>query len=372
MRIALLVDAFRSLGGIEEIVDYLSAEFIRSGHQVTIVSTPYFETGCERRPRTTAECLYFEIPSRKPVSLRHLERIVKQPRALEFTEYLGRERPDVVNSHIWQWDKFPTIASACRSAGVPFVQSFDTDEWGRGKLGVRALRALDSAAAFTVLSGAVRNNLSGLIPAIANAHLITGGVDCTAAEAAPAHHEAYPYIFSAARLDLKHKAIDILIDAFAKISNELSDLRLLIAGDGPDRGAIEARAHTAGLAERIVMLGALSHEELWSFYKGARIFAMPSRQGEAMGLVFLEAMACGIPVIATRSGGVSEVVCDGQTGILTTPDDTGELAAALLRLMHDPARALEMGLKAKSVAASEYSWTAVAQQYLQVYSSCLA
>src|SRR5216683_1658215 len=100
MRIALLVDAFRSLGGIEEIVDYLADEFMRIGHAVTVISTPYFEPGCERTPRTAAECVYLEIPSRKTVSIRHLERIFRQPDATTLVDHLRRWRPDIVNTHI--------------------------------------------------------------------------------------------------------------------------------------------------------------------------------------------------------------------------------------------------------------------------------
>ena len=371
MRIALLVDAFRSLGGIEEIVDYLAVEFIRSGHQAIVISTPNFEPGCERTPRTTAECVYVEIPSRKAVSLRHLERLVKQPEATALIDHLRRWRPDIVNTHIWQWDKFATVADACRAAGIPFVQSFDTDEWGRGKLGLKPLRALDRAADITVLSEAVKRNLAMVTGAISSAHVIIGGVDCESAAAAPPYRRDRAYVFAAARLDLRHKAIDVLIDAFAAVAGDFPQFDLLIAGDGPDRAKLVAQIEYAGLGSRVEMLGALAHSDLWTLYKGATVFAMPSRSGEAMGLIFLEAMACGIPVIATRSGGIPEIMPDGRAGLLIDHAEQGELARAIGRLLDDPALASRMGRTGRELAAAKYSWTAIAQRFLEVYRACL-
>jgi glycosyltransferase involved in cell wall biosynthesis len=371
MRILLLVDAFRSLGGIEEIVDYLAAEFVRMRHEAIVVSTPYFEPGCERAPRTTAECVYLDIPSRKPVTLRHFERLLRRPAgAAEFAAFLERRRPDVINSHIWQWDKFPTVAQACRDAGVPLVQSFDTDVWGRGRLGDKALRALSDAAGVTVLSQAVAERLAPMLPAARGAHVMIGGVDCAAASAAMPCARERPYIFSAARLDLRHKALDILIAAFAEVAREFPALDLLLAGDGPDRSKLRDLAESLGIGERIVMLGVRPHQELWSLYKGAEIFAMPSRPGEAMGLVFLEAMACATPVAATRSGGIPEIVPDGVAGIIVEPDDALEFAGALRRLLNDRRLAREMGMAAQKIAA-EHGWAAVAERYLRVYESCL-
>jgi glycosyl transferase family 4 len=164
MRILLIVEAFRCIGGIEEVVDHLAFEFSRHGHHVAVLSTPYVPAGCERIPLAQVECLYSEIPGRKISSLRHPERLFRRPPGVaELSRMIGGWRPDVVSSHEWQWDKFPTIGDACRNANAPFVQSL-YDWRGRGKLGDSPLRALNRAAALTALSHATRRYFEPLVP----------------------------------------------------------------------------------------------------------------------------------------------------------------------------------------------------------------
>src|ERR1700720_3128843 len=131
MRIMLIAEDFRAIGGIQEVVDHVSEELIASGHQVAIVSTPYISPWAERKPRTIAECTIVEIPGHKAVTLRHLERLWRQPPAAELSAQIDRFRPEVLNSHVWTWDKFMGVAIACRHARVPMVQSL-YDSWGQG------------------------------------------------------------------------------------------------------------------------------------------------------------------------------------------------------------------------------------------------
>lgn len=368
MRILLIVEAFRSIGGVQEIVDHLACELSRSGHTVALVSTPYVAPGSVRTGRAQVETAYLDIPSQKVVTWRHPERVVRQARGDELERYLVRWRPDVVSSHVWTWDKMPTVAAVCRRLRLPLVQSL-YDSWGRGQLGVGALGALDYASALTAISRATRDYFAARRPAARNARVIGGGVDLEMAESVPAYCHERPYLFCASRIDLAHKALDVLVDAFAVVLAGHPGFDLLIAGDGPDRGRIEARVSAAGLAGKVVMLGGRrQHDELFPFYKGATLVVMPSRQPEGLGLVLLEAMSCGTPAVASRSGGAPEIVRDGQTGLLVEGTEPARWAAAILKLLGEPEALSAMGERGREYAR-RFGWGAVAAGFLDVYKS---
>lgn len=138
-------------------------------------------------------------------------------------------------------------------------------------------------------------------------------------------------ILFAGRL-IPRKGADRLIEAV----RELSDGRvtLEIAGDGPERDALEQLAAECGIAERTVFWGRLSRGEVLERMKRADIFCLPSRE-ETFGLVYLEAMACGCVVIGTRGEGIDGVIRDGENGFLAEPDEPAELTAVLRRICRE-------------------------------------
>ena len=363
-----VAEDFRAIGGIQETVDRVSAELIAMGHRVAIVSTPYVTPGAERTPATSGECALVEIPGYKAVTLRHLERLWRQPIANELVAEIARFRPAIINSHVWTWDKFMSVASACRRTRMPLVQTLH-DTWGRGKLGRRALRAFKYAAALTTNSAATKAQFVALSRRARQARVVLGGVDLAAAAAATPWPRERGYIFCAARQDLRHRAIDVLLAAFAMIAPEYPTVDLLIAGDGPDRERLTGAVAAAGLAGRVTMLGTRPRAELWSLFKGALFFVMPSRLPEGLGLVFLESMACARPVIATRSGGTTEIVIDGDNGLLVDRNEPDAFAAALRTMLADERRRLAMGHRGNAMVRERFSWRAVALRYLAVYTS---
>ncbi len=370
MRIMFIAEDFRAIGGIQETVDHVSEELIAIGHEVAIVSTPYVTPGAERTRRTMAECIIVEIPGRKAVTIRHLERLWRQPPATDLIAEINRFRPQVINSHVWTWDKFMSVAIACRRAGVPLVQSL-YDSWGQGKLGRGALRSLSYAAALTALSEATKAQFASYSRRARKARVVLGGVDLASADAAPPYLRERSYIFCAARLDLRQKAIDVLVSAFALIAPDHPNIDLLIAGDGPDRERLVALAAEAGLARRVATLGVRPRAELWSLYKGALFFAMPSRLPEGLGLVFLESMACSRPVIATRSGGTPEIVIDGDNGFLIDANEPESFADAMRVLLADEHRRLAIGRRGYATVRERFTWRAVALRHLDSFTAAL-
>jgi glycosyltransferase involved in cell wall biosynthesis len=380
MRILMLVEGYNALGGIAEIVESLALEFKHRGHTVAIVSTrdPRAVTsGYERSHNHSIECIYQNIWNRKPIGLRHLETLVRIPwhaRFGGFARLLRTWQPDVVNSHLWAWDRYPTIVSACRAAQVPLVQSFHvTDERGRGRLGVRGLRALERSAAIIAGSAATRDFFSTRLTAAQRAHVIIGGVDARAAANAVAyvHDGGRPYVFSACRFNLEHKALDVLIAAFRVVASEFREIDLLIAGSGPDFAHVARLARSSGFGERIKLLGVKSRNDLRALHLGAMIFVLPSRPGECIPLVYLEAMAAGTPVIGTDTGGAREVIDSGVHGFLLPPGDVEGTAEAIRKLLTDEPMRREMGARAQRLAAANFTWAKCAADYLTVYRKCL-
>jgi glycosyltransferase involved in cell wall biosynthesis len=139
----------------------------------------------------------------------------------------------------------------------------------------------------------------------------------------------------------KYKGAQHLIRAFPAVAREVKAARLLIVGDGPYRGHLEALALSLGVADRVEFLGALSHEDKVAVLNRAQVAAAPSPK-EGWGLTVIEANACGVPVVASRSPGLVESVRDGETGILVPHGDAAALARATVRLLTDKTLRLSM------------------------------
>ena len=159
------------------------------------------------------------------------------------------------------------------------------------------------------------------------------------------------------------KGFDVLVRALPAIVKEAPAARLCLVGDGPDRPALEAEARALGVADRVLLAGA--HEEVAPFLAAADLLVAPSRN-EGLGKALVEAMALGLPVVATRVGGIPAVVADGQTGSLVPPDDPPALARAVGALLKDPElrrRAGEAGRR----RAEQFSLAAMESRLLGLY-----
>jgi phosphatidylinositol alpha-1,6-mannosyltransferase len=152
-------------------------------------------------------------------------------------------------------------------------------------------------------------------------------------------------LLTLARLEARerYKGIDEIIDILPSLVAEFPDLVYVIAGDGSDRPRLEAKAGASGLASRIVFTGYVPESEKRDLYRAADVFAMPGH-GEGFGIVYLEAMACGIPVIASTMDGSREAVRDGMLGLTVNPSDPAALRAAVRTALGRPKGVVPAGL----------------------------
>src|SRR5215211_3003993 len=161
------------------------------------------------------------------------------------------------------------------------------------------------------------------------------------------------------------KGQDRLIEAWPRVVARVPEARLLLVGGGPYERRLRRLAAASPAAERITLTGEVAWEELPAHYAAGDVFAMPCRTRwlgldlEALGVVFLEAAATGLPVVAGRSGGAPETVSEGVTGTVVDGRRPGPVGEAVAGLLADPARARAMGAAGRRRVEAEFSWEAV-------------
>jgi len=173
-----------------------------------------------------------------------------------------------------------------------------------------------------------------------------------------------PYVFTMGRLVHK-KGFDLLIQAFAHVSRDRLGLQLSIAGDGEEMAALVELRDSLGLEDRVHLLGHVDRLTLGRLLKGAVLFVLPSRI-EPVGIVTIEAMMEGKPVLATSVGGVPDVVKHGQSGWLVQPSVEG-LTNGMNELLASPDLMAELGRAGRDVALSSFTWRGITQDYLTAY-----
>lgn len=359
-------------GGLETTIREVSQQLVRSGHTVAIVTNRYprrlprHET-IDNVPVTRLQFLYPQFAYLKAGRLDlWLGGLVYFPLTLlQLALILCAYKPDVVNLHylgspsLFVWIlhllfRFPLVVS---------LHGGDVDaEPYRSRFNLWLFRAvLARADAVTACSRALLDQALQLVPDIASkACVIHNGVDAELFATAEPYSHPKPYILAVGQL-LRHKGFDDLITAYAQAQPFLAHLDVLIAGDGPERQSLQARVVANKLNDQVHFLGAVTREQVASLMRGAAVIVIPSRR-EPFGIVALEAMASGRPIIATPVGGLVEAL-DGAAVSWVPAGDPPALTAALIRAALSD-RAL---LASNQTKAREFAWGAIAGQYLSVF-----
>ena len=173
-------------------------------------------------------------------------------------------------------------------------------------------------------------------------------------------------------LDRAHyfKGVGILLPALVRVAG---GVRLLVVGDGNLRGAYQQQALELGLEDQALFCGRVPDEDLPAHYALCDLLVLPSTtMGEAFGLVLLEAMASGKPVIASNLPGVRSVVSDGEDGLLVRPGDVSDLAEKIQTLLDDPQRRQAMGQRGRAKVEQKYAWPKIIPRLVRVYEDVLA
>lgn len=379
----------RGAGGMNVYVRQLSGELSRLGHRIDIF-TRRTDTESPQSLDLAAGVRLITLPAGPPAAdkddlYQYLPEFVSALRSFQRQQ---RQSYDLIHSHYWL--SGAVGRRLAREWGVPHVTMFHTlgEVKNRARLSeheptyrIREEAAIaDTADRIIVASEHERMPLAQLYGADQNKVCVVPlGVDLERfrpIERRAARHavglDGQPVILFVGRVE-PLKGVDILIAAAAQISVESDFLLLIIGADASTHGELAHLRRLAvelGVADKVQFVEPVDHERLPLFYNAADVCVVPSYY-ESFGLVALEAMACGVPVVAARVGGLVSTVRDGETGYLIPWHCPEPFAERLeLLLMNEDLRR-HLGRRAR-IAAEQYHWSKIAEQVAQIYDELVA
>src|SRR5579862_449273 len=372
MRIALLPSAYApAVGGVEELTARLARRLVAGGDDVEVwtIRHPRELPADEEINGLTVR--RFELPLPRLAASSLVRFPLDRRRALRELHAAAEQfLPEIL--HVQCFSANGVYATwLARRLGVPLVVSLqgetvmdDRDIYERSltlRLGLR--RGLRAAAAVTACSRFVLADAERRFGLDAGKGLvIPNAVDLEEDVALePLELPFDRFVFGLGRV-VEKKGFDLLLDAFAQLSERHPGLGLVIGGDGPARAELAGRA-----GERVVLPGFLSRGQVGWAMENAKAFVLPSRV-EPFGIVVLEALRAGCPVVVSSHGGAVEIVRDGVDGLVADPTDVPALAAAIERVLGDTElapRLADVGRK----RAAELSWSEIARRYRELYVS---
>lgn len=281
-----------------------------------------------------------------------------------------REKPDALHVH-WPFPHALLALPAAWILRIPVVTHFYLAELLLRRkfpfvapflsLAVRMSREVVAISRYTAGQvRAIRETPVTIIP--------YGGASTPCDDAVPPPPAERPVILFVGR-HVERKGIPVLIEAMSRLRH---DAQLVICGHGDQTPALKALAAASPASDRIVFPGRVDAQELSRLYARCTVFCLPSivdsrGDTEGLGTVPLEAYAHGRPVVCSSVGGIPDVVDDGETGFLVPPSDPDALAAALDRLLADPALAARMGEAGRALVRGRFSWPELARRIEEVW-----
>jgi glycosyltransferase involved in cell wall biosynthesis len=270
----------------------------------------------------------------------------------------------IVHSHLVHADWYVAVASLA-APGVALVSTKHNDDRFRRTYPFRVIERvmLNRCAATITISEALRNFTLRYSPPRTPVATVLYGLE--APPGAPERGSEFdsPTLLAVARL-VRQKGLDILIRAMRPIKDSVPGARLLLAGDGPERPALERLARELGVADIVSFLG--HREDVEHLMRRAWILVHPSRW-EGFGLVLLEAMKQGLPIVAARVSAVPEIVMPEATGVLVPPGDPQALAEAAIRVLGDERFRRDAGLRGFERLVEHFSAERMARETAAIY-----
>lgn len=367
MRILILNSEYPPIGGgAGNASAHIAAQFNRMGHTVAVVTSRF---GRLSHQEQKGNVTIHRIPGlrRRQDHSNPLEQVIFILSASFWCIGLTRHfKPDAtlaffgVPSGPVAWlikkiYKIPYIVSL-RGGDVPGFRPYDFRIYH--KLIGPFLRTIWRNAAAIVANSNGLRQLAATFDSRFTISIIPNGIDIDAYKIT-GRDWMFPRLLSVGRI-VHQKGLDLAMRALGDLKD--LDWEWHIAGDGPQMPILHSLAKQLGIADRVFFLGWQSREGLLKCYKQANLFLFPSRH-EGMPNAMLEAMASGLPVIASCIAGNEELVVDGETGYLVPSEDVESLQAALKKLLMDPTLREQMGRASRQHVEANYSWESTAQQY---------
>jgi phosphatidylinositol alpha-1,6-mannosyltransferase len=373
-RILLVTNDFPPrLGGIQSYLESLVVELVKAGKHTLTVYAPKWRGDGDYDQQAERADAPFEVV-RHPTTL-----MIPEPSvALRMRRLISSRDIDTV----WFGAAAPLalLSPLARDAGAKrVIASTHGHEvgWSMLPLARTALRRIgNDTDVVTYISQYTRGRFAAAFGPAAALELLAPGVDTDRFEpnsVARAELRARhglgdrPVVVCVSRL-VPRKGQDMLIRALPTIRQRVSGATLVIVGSGPYRDELRKLANGFGVSEHVIFTDGVPYDELPAHHAMADVFAMPCRTRgsgldvEGLGIVYLEASAMGVPVVAGNSGGAPETVIDGETGLVVDGWDVGAIAAAVGDLLADPDRAAAMGRAGREWVVDHWQWRAKAER----------
>jgi phosphatidyl-myo-inositol alpha-mannosyltransferase len=376
LRIAIVTQAYHpAVGGVTEHVAGSARALRRRGHDVTIVTTNFGSATLVDDARDGLRVLRIGrnvvIPFNGAENNLTVGFNLSRKLASIFAPG-GTPAFDVVHVHCPVSPLLPLLAiEAADASGIPLVGTFHTasDSDYAIRLFRTTLRRFAARLSHAIaVSKAARDYAGNHFPNPMT--VLPNGVDLDRfrpeAGRLARYDDGVPNLLFVGRFDPR-KGLPELMHACGTLAREGRDFRLILVGDGTLRRQIERMAGGV-LRGRVHFEGRVAHERLPAYYASADLFCSPARGGESFGMVLLEAMALGVPVLTTDLPGHRSVVTPGHDGVLVPRRDATALAAALARLLDDPAERRRLGENGLRTAA-HFGWDDIAGRLEAIYAS---
>jgi len=378
MRVAQVSAAYPpAYSGTASACYYISVELTRLGHEVTVL---------------VPENNKLEYGKPKDVSLQLLPNVVRVGNASFNPDLFGIDGFDIVHVHHPFLFGSDLVYLASQVNGFPYVLTYHQDLLLPGAMHLvdrlyhrlMECRVLSSAARVlaTSLDYARHSRLSGLIDeGRVRVAEVPNGVDPDRFRPSTDQERlrrdlgldgTERIIVFVGGLDSAHyfKGVPILIDAMGLLT--VKGAKLVIIGDGNLRKTYERYAHESGVADKVLFRGRVPDYALPKYYAASDLLVLPSiTLGEAFGIVCLEAMACGKPVIASNLPGVRTIVEHGENGFLVRPGNALDLSAKITTLLEDHRMAKIMGARGRAKIERSYTWGKIVERLVEIYSEVL-
>ena len=357
-------------GGVENYVYYSTKEMVKLGHHVTVI--------CANEPHLKKEDI---IEGIKVKRLSYFGKIANTNITLGLPFALLNENFEIIHTHIptpWSADWSKIISKHKKK---PLIITYHNDIIGEG-ITSHIANFYNSTALKSLLNNAdkiiiTQHNYLYSSPYLEKYEdkiaVIPNGVDIEKFKPLEVKKERN-MIFFLSLLDEfhKYKGLDYLLKALKIVKDEISDVKLVIGGKGALMDYYMEMADNMGLKDNVEFHGFIPDEKIVEYYCRSSVFVLPSisAKQEGFGIVALEALACGTPVISTEIVGVAADVKNSGSGIIVPPQDIDNLVKAIIKILNDE-KSHTMGLKGRELVKNKYTWSRVAKMTENIYQEFL-
>lgn len=374
MKVLHIVPSFYPfVGGIESLVADLAQAQINYGLKANVVFPDRLKKFQDRYSYRNISVIPFKFPevmipwfmAGVPLDMKYSPKNVANIFA-EVRRIIDFEKPSIVHIHNGSEIALPFL-NISKSMAIPTVLHWHTTIHKGGLKPIERI-LLNQANSIVSVSRFVSNEISNYITRDTNVYNFANALDTKIIQSRE-KSEISQFILMAGRFSLE-KGFDLGIKVFASIAEKYPFLQLHIAGNGPERKNLENLIEDLKLQDRVSLLGTLNRSTLYSQLKRAKCVLIPTPENEAFGLLAAEAMVCGVPIVATKVGGLPEVIDSGETGLIAEPN-IESLGLALRKILDNPEWAEKLGSNASNVGRKKFNISRLNVELFKLYQSLI-